>query len=85
MKRVLTTRFYWKELESGLLKEPESYWSGTRGGGSHPLSKGFKTRVEAIHEYSRFMDDAGKGLTKEYVPQSMILVEEHSVTFNWDE
>jgi hypothetical protein len=75
MKTFLKLSYMWLILtEDGLLKTPRDKWGET-----HPLSKKYRSRSEAIEDYSRFTNN---GLDS---PYEMVLVEHHSKEYNWEE
>lgn len=78
MKKVLEGRFKWYILtDDGLLKKPLDQW-----GESHPLSREYFSRDEAIEDYCSWVNDPQ---TRMKVPNSLVLIEEHSVGFDWND
>jgi hypothetical protein len=75
MKYALKLTYRWKVLtEDGLLKAPKDRWGGT-----HPLSKEYNSRHEAIEDYIRFVNNDLP------CPSELTLIETHKKDLNWDE
>lgn len=75
MKYFLKLSYRWLILtEDGLLKTPRDKW-----GESHHLSREYPSREAAINDYAAYVNKGN------HCPYEMILVEQHSKEFNWDE